>query len=34
MPVSVHPAAEAELLGARDWDEQARAGLGSAFADE
>jgi plasmid stabilization system protein ParE len=34
MPVSFHPAAEAELLGARDWYEQARAGLGSAFADE
>jgi len=34
MPVSFHPAAEAEPLGARDWYEQARASLGFAFADE
>ena len=34
MPVRFHPAARAELLGARDWYEQARSGLGTAFADE
>ena len=34
MPVSFHPAARAELRGAQDWYEQARAGLGSEFTDE
>jgi hypothetical protein len=29
MPVRFHPAARAELVGARDWYERAREGLGS-----
>jgi plasmid stabilization system protein ParE len=34
MPVQFHPAARAELRGARDWYEQAREGLGISFAEE
>jgi plasmid stabilization system protein ParE len=34
MPVRFHPAARAELIGARDWYERARPGLGDAFVSE
>jgi len=34
MPVRFHPAARAELVGAHDWYEQAREGLGTDFAEE
>jgi hypothetical protein len=34
MSVRFHPAARAEVLGARDWYERARAGLGALFVTE
>jgi hypothetical protein len=34
MPVRFHPAARAELIGARDWYERAQSGLGDAFVSE
>jgi toxin ParE1/3/4 len=34
MPIRFHRDAEAELIGTRGWYEQARSGLGSAFASE
>jgi toxin ParE1/3/4 len=34
MSVRLHPAARAELLGARDWYERVREGLGIGFAAE
>lgn len=33
VPVIFRPEAQADLLSARDWYEQQRAGLGTAFAD-
>lgn len=34
MPTRFHPAARAELIGARDWYESARVGLGDEFSTE